>query len=56
MLTLEKLLNILEIPASEKIGPVPNITLRKSNPGWELPISIILVIGLYTSVYLYLFI
>ena len=56
-MTFEKLLNIVEIPECEKIGPVANTTLRnETKPGWELPVSVILVIGLYTSIYLYLFV
>ena len=51
----KKLLNIVVIPESEKIGPVPNMTPRDAKPGWEFSISIILVIGLYVSIYLHLF-
>ena len=53
--TSKKLLNIVEIPESEKIGPVPNMTPRDNKPGWEFSVSIILVIGLYVSIYLHLF-
>ena len=54
-MTSKKLLNIVEIPESEMIGPVPNMTPRENKPGWEFSVSIILVIGLYVSIYLHFF-